>query len=512
MTKNLNIVWFKKDLRARDHLPLFKACQSGPTIGLYILEPDWLKSFEFDTSHYVFLEQCLLDLKVELKKIGIPLVIRYGSVVEVFSSLKQKWPYSQIFSHEETGLHWTYQRDLQIKSWFKAHAIRWSEFPQFGVKRGLRDRDHWLKHRNQILNRKRHPEVKQSWNSQSLEWNLIKNLDLGSLPSQSDLNLPKSEKIYAQMGGSSEAVKVLNSFLNERAQNYFSSLSSPVLAFEGCSRLSAYITWGNLSLTEVLLALEAKKQSVLGTSLEKKWTQNLTQFESRLWWHCHFIQKLESEPDIEFQNVNRMFDGMRESEFDQNKFQAWCKGETGFPMIDACMRALKQHGWINFRMRAMLMSFASYQLWLDWRPTARYLATQFLDFEPGIHFSQAQMQSGVTGINAIRIYSPHKQALDRDPEGKFIRQYCPELSQLENCDLLAPEQIPPFVAASINFKIGRDYPEPIVDPKQSYQLAKERIFNWHKKAEVRTEAQKVLKKHGSRKSRHFPSQKRPDSN
>ena len=134
------------------------------------------------------------------------------------------------------------------------------------------------------------------------------------------------------------------------------------------------------------------------------------------------MQKLEDEPEIEFKNMSRSYDGVRENDFNAAYFEAWCSGQTGFPMVDASMRALHQGGWIYFRMLAMLVSFASYDLWLHWRPPAVYLAKHFLDFEPGIRFSQFQIQSGTTGINTLRIFSPAKQVKDHDPEGKFIKR------------------------------------------------------------------------------------------
>jgi deoxyribodipyrimidine photo-lyase len=162
------------------------------------------------------------------------------------------------------------------------------------------------------------------------------------------------------------------------------------------------------------------------------------------------------------------------------------------------MRALHETGWINFRMRATLMSFASYQLWLHWRRLAQFLARQFIDFEPGIHYSQVQMQSGVTGINTIRIYSPKKQAQEKDSSGEFIRKYCPELSAIPDADLAEPHLMPPLLASSVGFVPGQTYPEPMVDPEASYQRAKERIFEWHQKSNVKAEAKKVYLKHGSR--------------
>ena len=167
-------------------------------------------------------------------------------------------------------------------------------------------------------------------------------------------------------------------------------------------------------------------------------------------------------------------------------------------MIDAAMRSLIATGWVTFRTRAMLVSFASYHLWLDWRPTARVLAGRFIDFEPGIHYSQAQMQSGVTGINTIRIYAPTKQARDVDPHGEFIREWLPELRDVHDAYLLDPAKMPGHVQRSIGCVVGRDYPVPVVDEAAAYARAKARIFEWKESASVRAHARRVFERHGSR--------------
>ena len=210
--------------------------------------------------------------------------------------------------------------------------------------------------------------------------------------------------------------------------------------------------------------------------------QSLKSFEARLHWHDHFIQKFEDEPAIEFQNINRAFDGLREDELDEARFAAWAEGRTGFPMVDARMRSLHATGWLNFRMRAMLVSFAAYHLWLHWRRPALHLGRLFADYEPGIHYSQTQMQSGVTGSNTLRIYSPREQAEDQDPDGTFIRHWVPELLQ-----------------SAYGVRIGSDYSAPIVDTKLALAHARARLKYFRGKSETRLASAAVYRKHGSRK-------------
>jgi deoxyribodipyrimidine photo-lyase len=243
---------------------------------------------------------------------------------------------------------------------------------------------------------------------------------------------------------------------------------------------------------------------------DPRWLQSLSSFQGRLRWHCHFIQKLEDEPELEFRNMCRIYDGMREDSFQQSYFDAWCAGQTGYPMVDACMRALHRHAWINFRMRAMLVSFASYHLWLDWRPTARYLARHFLDYEPGIHYTQFQMQSGVTGMNAIRIYSPAKQVADHDPKGEFVRRYVPELAVVPDAFIAEPQRMSYDEQVKAGCVIGKDYPAPIVEHKAAVAAAKREVYARRRGAEAKAECQRVYERHGSRR-RPPSSRKRPQA-
>jgi deoxyribodipyrimidine photo-lyase len=320
------------------------------------------------------------------------------------------------------------------------------------------------------------------------------------LPSLADLGLPPPA-YTPPPAGENAAHAVMHSFVQQRAMGYRLALSSPLTAEDGCSRLSAHLAWGMVSLRQVHQATEAQ----IAQTPDRDLAHDLRGFAGRLRWHCHFMQKLEDEPAIEFQNFARHCDGLREHSSDPALLQAWQRGETGYPMVDACMRSLMSTGWLNFRMRALLVSFAAYHLWQHWRPTGLFLARQFLDFEAGIHWSQMQMQSGTTGINTLRIYSPTKQARDHDPQGLFIRRWLPGLAQVPLERLAQPWLMDAATQRASGCVIGRDYPAPVVDERTAAHHAKERLYALRHDPVVRQEANNIQQRHGSRRSGLQPS-------
>jgi len=491
----MNVVWLKRDLRLADHRPLVEACARGQVLVVYVVEPEWLAQPETDPSHVALLAQGLAELREGLRRLGGELVIRVGSLPGAFEALHRERPFTALFSHEETGNDVTYARDKRVAHWCRAQGIPWHEYPQTGVVRRLGERDGWSRRWEE---RMKAPLLAAPGAVPAVHW---PGLDPGPLPDEVSQGLPRSGKPDAQQGGMRAAEATLDSFLSARGQDYARAMSSPVTAWEGCSRLSVALAQGHLSLRQVVHAVEARRRALADEHAAEagRWRTSLRAFDARLRWHCHFMQKLESEPEIEFRNFNRALDGLREADFREDRFAAWARGETGYPMVDACMRALLHTGWINFRMRAMLVSFASYDLWLHWRQTGLHLARHFLDFEAGIHWSQVQMQSGTTGINTLRIYSPTKQVLDHDPHGTFIRRWVPALARVPDGFLAEPWAMPPLLQRAVGCVIGRDYPAPIVDHKAAVAEARKHLAAFRRTPEARRESARVMQRHGSRK-------------
>lgn len=486
----MQLVWFKRDLRTVDHAPLLEAARRGAVLPLYVIEPELWQQSDVSARHWSFCRECLIDLRGALADLGMPLVVRRGPVLAVLQRAQQRFGIAGLWSHEETGNGWTYARDRQVAAWARSQGIPWVELPQFGVVRPLASRQGWARRWEARM-------AEAPW-SEPTALQPLPALVPGEIPTAAALGLADDTSEQRQPGGRRAALALLQGFLQQRSRQYQWGLSSPSRAVHSCSRLSVHLSWGTLSLKEVVQASRARRAYLQEQADGARWSLALRRFEERLHWHCHFIQKLEDQPSLEFSELHPLTRGLREPSAE--RLVAWAAGRTGLPFVDACMRSLVATGWLNFRMRAMLMSVASYQLWLPWRDSGLHLARIFVDYEPGIHWSQCQMQSGTTGINTIRIYNPLKQAQDHDPDGAFVRRWLPELRAVPAVHLHQPWTMDAAIQQRSGCVLGRDYPQPIVDWQGAAAVARDRLWSLRREAGFAEAADAIQHRHGSRRS------------
>ena len=475
MMKTINILWFKKDLRLEDNEALVEAQKNGDILPLYIIEKKLWEQKAYSDRQWQFCKESIIELRKELKDIGQPLVIRVGDAQEIFKEINSKFTINAVYSHQETGDYFTYKRDQKISNWLKKQNIKWHQFLQFAVFRGTINRNNWS-----MLSKR---ELERKIFEKPLKINPLQ-IDIGEIPNDKVFNFEKDLCEGRLKGGRKNGLNRLNYFFEKKISSYKNDISNPDKSFESCSRLSPYISWGCISLREILNIANKNKDS------------NSKMFRNRLSWHCHFIQKLESEPELEFKEYHPYYEGIRNENIEF--LSLWSKGETGFPFVDACMRSLNHNGWINFRMRAMLMSFASYNLWIPWQDSGLVLARKFVDYEPGIHWNQCQMQSGTTSININRIYNPIKQGKDHDPNGYFIKKWIPELRDLPKMFIHEPWLI---IDQEKHIHLqSTNYLNPIIDIKKTTKDAKDKIKIIMQKQGYFEISKKIYLKHGSRKN------------
>lgn len=549
LSQGLQIVWFKRDLRIDDHEALEHAIRQGPVLALILIETALWRDSGLAAQHFDFALECYQDLQREMASLGAGLsLIACDRAQDAFDWLHQQVGLACIHSHMETGDGASYKRDLDMLEWCKRHKVRWCEYRQFGVVRGLKQRKAWASQwetlmrvprvqfdpvkaaealragrtllQSALIQRREHhvaesdapfTQLTQPDNGRLLYIPLhsttfftADELVSLELPSADALGLSALRPPRRQRGGLRAAKTQFSSFLDTRSAHYRGGISSPLSAPEACSRLSVYLSYGCISMRELVQETRSKLEAI-GDRSNRQY-KGLEGFLSRLHWHCHFIQKLETEPEIEFYNMHRGYDGLRESYFDQTRFEALKAGKTGWPMVDACVRMLGDCGWLNFRMRAMLVSVASYPLWLHWRQVGQWLAQGFLDFEPGIHWSQMQMQSGTTGINTTRVYNPIKQAHEHDPLGIFVRRWLPAIRSVPEQFVFEPWLAPARYRQSASEPII----DPIVDLARATREAKAKVHALRAESSVIAQTQSVLRKHASAmrsQERYLPSRK-----
>lgn len=540
----MDVFWVRRDARTCDNAALSAAVEESRRLHrrlciLFVFDERWIKGSHCHASHCEFVFQGLSELNCDLKKgnADAGVLICDGLTEDVLACLHAQTEIRNLWSHVVVGDAELQEISAAVQKWCNANDVQSHAVDQYGIVSEGRLRNGksiFAQSFEQAMSAPLLPPPDIADIAfidaavDSLATRVVAVAEACKTSDWRSLGVDGNLRPFAPHGGESKAQECLDDFLTRRGLTYASGLSSPLTAWDSCSRISAYLAWGHISLRTVVQRtkrrqdeLRRKKKEnegeveVSGGSVEiqepnseneegvvsktgirkDSWLRSLQNFQSRLRWRTHFMQKLFDEPRIATENMASGYDGMRQEDFStlspEEKFnlEAWLYGQTGYPFVDACMRALHDSGWINFRMRCMLVSFASYELWLSWKHIGPQLAKLFVDYEPGIHYPQLQMQSGTTGINSNRIYDSCKQMLDHDPSGEFTQRYVPELLNVPVSKLIKGHKIDIC-----------GYPNPIVKSVDARKLARERLREYNRRVKRETnEGSEIFQKHGSRR-------------
>lgn len=499
------VYWHKKDFRLFDNPALQKTLvlcslenlELLPIMGIELdLVKDPKTSYEFSSFWQFGIVSALLPLYQNYNHFGLIAGLFHEPVLNYLKNIINAKKITYLISHQEHGTDGTYTRDRKVADFCRQNGIKWIEIRPSGVIRNLQSRDTRDAMVKGYLGSTIIPlpifdkNLQKTTSSDFWKSIIFKNAKVNERFNKlkDDIGLkynlrPTSEKL---------ALSTFQDFTNSRASGYHGGISSPNTAIDSGSRLSQFLAFGSISSRFVYQSYWMQTKASQNTKIRAGILGSM----KRLFWREHFIQRIETSANMPEVAINPDFNSIRYTH-DKDWFDAFKLGCTGEPLVDACIRCLLSTGFINFRMRAMLVSYAVFGLDLNWREVGRFLATLFLDYEPGIHWSQVQMQSGVTGINTIRVYSPSKQLLDQDPQCIFVKKWIPELANVDDMHILD------YLETDLYEQTGGVYPRPIVDYKIASKMNKAKVYDIRKTAN-KDNAKATFIKHGSRKKSNIP--------
>ena len=460
-----SLVWFRRDLRDYDHAALYEALKSAEEVFcLFVFDTEILDQLQDKADRRVeFIWESLQELKAALQRHGGDLIVSNGLARELVVQEAIKLGVEAVFSNRDYEPN-AVARDADVAEKLAKNNIDVHQF-----------KDQVLFEKDEVLTQQGKPYgvftpyknahlkmlddfVLQAYPVDQYLQHLAR-YQAPPLPSMAEIGFTNTNLSQMKLPtGMSGGLALFEDF-KERMQHYQDARNFP--AVKGPSYLSVHLRFGTISIRH--LARTAKNMGGAGA---ETWLNELI-------WRDFYFQILYHHPKLALGKAYKAeFDGLP---FPNNRmlFEAWCKGETGYPLIDAAMRQLNQTGYMHNRLRMVVASFLVKDLLIDWRWGERYFEEKLIDFDLSANNGGWQWAAS-TGCDAqpwFRIFNPITQSEKFDGKGKFIRKYVPEIAALSDKEIHAPWLMSSIRQEELNMLIGKNYPAPIVDHATQRNLA-----------------------------------------
>jgi deoxyribodipyrimidine photo-lyase len=467
------IHWFRRDLRLGDNTALAAAALAagGAVIPLFILDDTILGSARYGSPGRArWLLENLRALDAELRAAGSRLVVRRGEPVrELLAAARECGARGVCWNRDYTP--YAIRRDTAAKSALREAGLEARSF-----------KDVVIFEMDEVTTQSGAPYTVYS--PYARRWRAL--LDAQGLPPlqpppalapverwPASLPLPSPEELglgpaeaALPPAGERAGLERLAAFCDLRRELGLASYAErrDIMAVAGTSRLSPYLRLGAVSVRAALrgaldLLADGGAEAAAARESIERWAGEIA-------WHDFYTQVLYHFPHVLGGAFRREFDGL-EWENDPGLFAAWQEGRTGYPVVDAAMRQLRQEGWMHNRARMVVASFLTKDLLVDWRWGERHFMRLLLDGDPAVNNGSWQWAAG-TGTDAqpyFRIFNPVSQGAKFDPEGAYVRTYVPELANVPSRFVHQPHLMAPAEQLRADVQVGRDYPRPVVDHK-----------------------------------------------
>lgn len=463
------LFWFRRDLRTRDNVGLMRARERATRLlTIFTIDPshsDW-KHRCGDRLHFKL--ESIQSLRGKIRDQGGNLLVRLDSPGTVIPHICNREDVDSVFWNR-CYEPYERKRDDKVRSALDEIQCSYKTF-----------KDQVIFEKKEILTNKSSPykvftHYANKWKSRPkpesvdevFEFGEPNNVPPGDIPSVKKVGLERHLESIDWEPDQDAAHTRWHSFKENKIENYETDRNFP--ARHGTSKLSPYLRFGLISPRK--LVYDSREEIKNGKSKE-----DVETFIEEIIWRDFYQQILYNFPHVVDENFKPKYDEL-EWENHPKWFEAWKNGRTGYPIVDAAMRQLNQIGWMHNRLRMIVASFLTKDCFIHWKKGEKYFMNRLIDGDTGSNNGGWQWASS-TGTDAapyFRIFNPISQSEQYDPEGEFIRNYCPELESLDNDNIHAPFQAEASALNDAEVKLGEDYPKPILDHQERRKIALEKF-------------------------------------